>query len=55
MTVGNSEKMESKAVGELKGTVMDVNGNPKISFALKDVTYTPQCQYNLLSLTKLMS
>ena len=46
--------MESKAFGELKGIVTDKNGNPKLRFTLKDVVFTPQSQFNLLSLTKLM-
>ena len=55
VTVGNGEKMESKAVGELKRTETDANVNPKLSVALKDVARTPQYEFNLLSLTKLMN
>ena len=51
----NGENIESKDVGELKGTVTDANGNPELSVALNDVVFTPRSQFNLLSLTKLMS
>jgi len=53
--VSNGEKIELKAVGELKGTVTDSNGNPKLNVTLRDIVYTLQSQFNLLSLTKLMS
>ena len=55
VTVGNVEKMESKAVGELKGIVTYKNGNPELRVTLKGVVFTSQSQFNLLSLTKLMS
>ena len=50
VAVGNGENMESKAIGELKGTATDVNGNPKTSVAPKDVACTPQSHFNLISL-----
>ena len=40
--MGNGEKMESKAIREFKGTVMDANGNPKLGVTIKDVVFTPQ-------------
>ena len=38
-TVGNGAKMESKVVGEIRGTVTDAKGNPMLKVTLKDVVH----------------
>ena len=46
--------MVSKAMGDAKGTITSKTGTPVMSVPLKDVVHTPQDQFNLLSVTKLM-
>jgi len=55
VTVGNGNKMESTAIGNIQGTITNKMGHPLMSVTLKDVVHTPSSRFNLLSLTRLMN
>ena len=47
--------MKPTTIGMIKGMVTDRNGRAQMKVTLSNVVYTPSSQYNLLSLTKMMS
>ena len=55
ITVGNGDKIKSVSVGQIKGAVTTKMGQIIASVVLKEVAYTPQSKFNLLSLIKMMS
>jgi len=55
VTVGNGQKMQPATVGDIKGTITSKEGVALMNVTLKNVLHTPTSQYNLLSVTKLMS
>ena len=55
VTVGNGEKMISTSIGTIHGTITDKYGNWLLNVTLKEVVHTLAAQFNLLSITKLMS
>jgi len=55
VTVGNGQKMKSTGIGQLDGIITDKYRMKQLSVILKDIVYTPEVQFNLLSLTKMMN
>ena len=55
VTVENGAKVESKAIGQIKGTVTTKAGNEIAKVTLQDVALTPNSKFNLLSLMKMMN
>ena len=47
--------MKPTTIGTIKGTVTDKNGRAQMKVTLSNIVHTPSSQYNLLSLTKMMS
>ena len=55
VTTGNSEKMSSKYIGDIKGTITTKHGQEIARVLLKDVVHVPKSKFNLLFLTKMMN
>ena len=55
VTVDNSNKMESVAIGNIPGTITNKIDYPLMSVTLKEVVHILLSRFNLLSLTRLIS
>ena len=55
VTVGNGQKMKSTAIGCMQGIITDKCSKENTNVTLNDVVHAPEAQFNLLSVTKLMS
>ena len=55
VAVENGERINSIAICELKGNVNIKNRNVVSKVVLKDIAYTPQSKFNLLSVTRMIS
>ena len=55
ITIGNSKKMPSKYIEDIKGTITTKYGQEIARVLLKDAAHALKSKFNLLSLTKIMN
>ena len=54
IVMGNGEKATTSHLGDIEGQLISKNGEKEGTIKLQEVSYSPNVQFNLLSITKLL-